>query len=104
MKLEFKDPYLEKLDENRVLVICEINQLSGYPDFTNIKVLIKNHEDFTFIPSQNPEIKIPKLDNNEIIVTWILKIPITDTPIEIIFLCDQLEMISKIEICSDKWN
>jgi len=102
MKSEFKNPYLENLDTDRILIIWELNQLSEYPEFTNITIQIINYKDFTFVPPQNPEIKLPRLDNNEIIVTWILKKPFSDSAIELFFQSDQLEVSSEIEICSDK--
>ena len=77
----FPSPEFNDFYDNRILISWEISQPRNYPDLKKIKFQITGDPELEFEPNQDPIIELPAIEDNKIILNWIIRKP--TKPIEV---------------------
>lgn len=82
----FTPPNCFSFYDNRILISWSIIQPPELPPLKNLTFRINSNSTLSFIPPQSDSISLPELDNNHIIINWVIERPMQ--PIEV---CMSLE-------------
>ncbi|MHA2327909.1 MAG: hypothetical protein ACXACR_05260 [Candidatus Hodarchaeales archaeon] len=81
--LHFTPPEVEDFFDNRLIISWKISQPLGIPELKNLTCRISGIPSLIFDPLQSSTLEIPELNNNLIIINWIIRNPSTKTKITI---------------------
>jgi hypothetical protein len=92
----FNEPEVNDFYDDRIVISWNIFQPKELPPLKEIKFTILSIPEVIFEPKQSSTIEIPELDNNKIIVNWIIARPLEKTEICLSLACPILEETQKI--------
>ena len=84
----FSSPTASDFYDDRILISWKITQPSNLPPLKNLVFKIKSEPKVTFIPLQSDLISLPELDNNKIIINWVIQKPTQPTKVDLSVECD----------------
>lgn len=84
----FLPPETNEFFDERLIISWKLVQPPHLSTLKDIKIRISGNPPLEFSPLQNPELQIPALNDNEVIVNWIIQKPLLKTEIVLCIHCD----------------
>ncbi len=97
----FPSPEFSKFFDNRILVSWEISQPKNHQPLKKIQFKISGEPDLEFEPDQAPIIELPLIEDNEIIINWIIKKPIETTEVILSIVTSEIKETHRLTLNSE---
>lgn len=81
--LLFPSPEVNDFYDNRLIISWNLSQPPNLPPLENLLIMISGEPELNFDPFQDPQLEIPELDDNNFIISWIIRKPSVKT--EVVF-------------------
>ena len=92
----FQEPEVNDFFDNRIVISWDIFQPKDLPPLKNIQFMVLGEPELVFEPNQNSIIEIPALENNKVIINWVIAKPQEKTEIRLSLTCSIIEETQKI--------
>ncbi|MFX1284360.1 MAG: hypothetical protein ACFFB5_11930 [Promethearchaeota archaeon] len=77
----FPSPEITDFFDNRLLISWKITQPPHLPSLKNLSIQISSSPPLIFDPLQDPQLEIDEVNNNELIVNWVIQRPLIKTEV-----------------------
>ena len=94
----FNAPESSSFYDNRILISWEISQPRNYPEMKNIQFKISGDPEVEFDPVQDPIIELPAIEDNKIILNWIIKKPTKPVEVQLSILTPDIQETHRLSI------
>ncbi|UCE12438.1 MAG: hypothetical protein JSV04_09595 [Candidatus Heimdallarchaeota archaeon] len=84
----FLPPESDDFYDERLIISWKLIQPPHLSNLKNITIRISGNPPLKFSPLQAPELQIPALNDNEVIVNWIIQKPVVKTEVILSIHCD----------------
>ena len=92
----FQEPEINDFFDNRIVISWDIFQPKDLPPLKNIQFMISSEPELVFEPNQSSIVEIPALENNKVIINWVIAKPQEKTEIRLSLTCSIIEETQKI--------
>ncbi len=92
----FTKPEVNDFFDNRIVISWGIFQPEELPPLKNIQFMISGEPELVFEPNQSSIIEIPALEDNKLILNWVMAKPQEKTEIQLSLTCSIIEETQKI--------
>ncbi len=92
----FKEPEVKDFFDNRIVISWDIFQPKDLLPLKNIQFMISSEPELVFEPNQSSINEIPALENNKVIINWVIAKPQEKTEIRLSLTCSILKETQKI--------
>lgn len=79
--LHFPPPEANDFFDNRLIISWNLFQPPDLPPLKNLLISISGDPELYFEPFQDPQLEIPELNNNDFIISWVIRKPLVKTKI-----------------------
>jgi hypothetical protein len=94
--LHFQEPEVRDFFDNRIVISWKIFQPKDLPPLKDIQFMINSEPELIFEPNQSSVIEIPALEDNKVIINWVIAKPQEKTKIRLSLTCSLIEETQKI--------
>ncbi|MHA2052680.1 MAG: hypothetical protein ACW99F_03685 [Candidatus Hodarchaeales archaeon] len=94
----FPSPEYVNFFDNRILISWEISQPKNFPVLKKIQFKIFGEPELEFEPNQDPVIELPSIEDNKIILNWIIKKPQETTNIQLSITTTEIQETHRLTI------
>lgn len=97
----FPSPEFSGFYDNRILISWEISQPKNIPNLTKLQFKITGDSELEFEPHQDPVIELPSIEDNKIILNWIIKKPSKPIEVQLSILTPDIQETHRLSINPD---
>ncbi len=86
----FSSPTASEFYDNRILISWRITQPPNLPPLKNLIFKIEAEPEIRFIPLQSNSISLPELENNKLLINWVIEKPTQPIKVKLSLQCDSV--------------